>query len=367
MGGELTLGGLLGTGAALLLLGTGVAACNGQAQSALGNPEELGQVAEGLETGVLARVTNDNLTSITTGDSGPNVLPSGTLTARLTEGDQNYRIVENRNDGYRGNVRHAVAGQILLGDGCLGSHGKCLLFNGYGTPTDFNFTDKICPANQPDCGYAWSNDRLEIVLSRGLHENGFVDSPQPLQFGQKRYLRVYFRVGADFESPEPGDEIIISQVWQFPGNYPPLAVALKASSNPANVDVVFEYSNDNAQKVQFLVDTVNKNTWHNYYIMMIPEWAGAPAGLGSLLVWKDLGLSPTFVDTQALNYSTRMFAWGYRPTASPCANTGPSDCFDVRVGLYRDVHHELGHWSKHQPVYFDSLKMATNESTIVGM
>lgn len=332
----------------------GFAACDGQAQPSLGSQEELGQTAAALETGVLARVTNDNLTSIMTGDQ---FLPSGTLTARLTEGDQNYRIVENHNDAYRANARHAVAGQILLGDNCLSGHGNCLLFNGYGTPTDFNFTDKI----------GWSNDRLELVLSRGLHENGFVDSPQPLQFGQKRYLRFYFRVGADFESPEPGDEIIISQAWQFSGNYPPLAMALKASSTPDNVDVVFEYSNDNVQKVQFLVDTVARNTWHNYHIMMIPQWAGAPAGPGSLLVWKDLGLNPTFVDTQALNYSNRTFPWGYRPTAAPCASTGSSDCFDVRVGLYRDVHHELGHWSKHQPVYFDSLKMATNESTIVGM
>jgi hypothetical protein len=350
--------------------------------------EEVGAVKQRLEAGVAARVTGDpggnpDSIQIVTRDGR---LPSGTVTGKYIEEGRSYQIVENDKDQYRPNIRHAAPGHLLVSNPaeraseCLGSHGNCLVFRGYGTPTDFTFTDKS----------GWSNDRLELVLSRGSQDGGFSVPELPLKFGQKRYLRFYIRPAADFESPtSPDDSIIVSQVWQISqttsGLYPPILVVLKAGPTPSQLNLVFEYSNASVQRGVLATTTINKGSWNNFHIMLIPQWQGASAGLGGVLIWKNLGLNPTFIDTQALNYSTRNVAYGYRPATADhnddasvidtpantdaddltCLNDAMSNCFDIRVGIYRDVYHNYRP-SLHQTVYFDSIKITNNEASMNG-
>jgi hypothetical protein len=372
-----------------MVIGLAFAGCEGQPQLQQ-DWENVGESIQAvLPASVAARVTGERSSvTITTADS---LIPISTLTGKFTESGNTYQIAENNNDGYRANIRHAGPGELIVKSAaecalpnapcvseCLSTHGNCLLFNGYGTPTDFTFTDKT----------GWSNDRLELTLSPSLAEPGFMAPQLQLKFGQKRYLRFYFKVGADFEVPAAEDDIIISQVWQYnkePASLsrpPPFVVALRAGANGL-LKIVFMYANDTLPtdmkkgwEMPITVPaeaTIQKNTWYNFHVMLIPQYSGSPAGLGGILIWKNLGLSPSFVDTSALNYANRNVAFGYHPTTADgdvqCTDApgSMSNCFDMRVGIYRDVHHELGHPSKHQPVYFDSIKITSTEAAMNGI
>jgi hypothetical protein len=376
--------------AVFMVIGLAIAGCEGQPQRQR-DWEDVGESAQAIvPADPTVRVTGErSLVTITTADS---LLPVNTLTGKFTENGDTYQIAENNNDGYRANIRHARPGELIVKSAtecasptppdppcvseCLSGHGNCLLFNGYGTPTDFTFTDKN----------GWSNDRLELTLSPALAQPVFMAPRLQLKFGQKRYLRFYFKVGADFEIPQAGDDIIISQVWQYNKEQisrpPPFVVALRAGANGL-LKIVFMYANNTlpagAQKgfeMPIAVPaetTIQKNTWYNFHIMLIPQYSGSPAGLGGILIWKNLGLSPSFVAAAALNYANRNVAFGYHPTTPDtvveCTADADSmsNCFDMRVGIYRDVHHELGNPSKHQPVYFHSLKLTSTEAAMNGI
>lgn len=342
-------------------------------EQALTEPPEArsGEQTQALWDGVVARVTGDDPnTTITTRNSN---VPDGTITALMTEGGYEYKIVENDRDDYRPNIRHAPPGRLLSAGAnnpvCAGlGHGNCLLFMGYGSSQlDFIFQDKV----------SWGNDRLELVLARGS-EQGLGGAPS-WHFGEKRYLRFYLQIPSAFDSPFPCDtagrcdEIIISQIWQI-SNDPILLISLGYNSDSSKIDLIFRYSNDATHaslpnialaRPEFARTTISKGSWYNFHIMMIPRWNDN----GSVLIWKNLGLQPSFVDQQAINYSNRLFPWGFQPTvpAGTCDNSGTGDCFDIRVGIYRDVYHDQGHLSRHQPVYIDSLKVTATEAAMTGL
>lgn len=321
-------------------------ACAG-VESGDDGPNSAAEISQALETNVVARVTGEkDLTTITVTDSQ---VPQGTVTGKLIEGDTTYLFVENSNDNYMPNVRHASPGRLIQeGSPCLGGHGNCLLFNAYGTPTDFTFSEKT----------GWSNDRLELVLSRG--------DLQALTFGQNTYLRFYIRLDTSFETP--ASEFIVSQVWQNSSSLGPVFAIyiIQDPQDPTQLGMSFRYRNDpNAPQQaeyahEFHYERIARGTWYNYHLMLKPSYVGMASGRGAILIWKDVGLNGSLIDTQAVNYSatddTRYkFYWGFPPGGSL------GSTFDIRLGIYR------GMPSKHAPVWFDSIKVTRSTAAMPGI
>lgn len=376
--------------------------CSTVARSQAGTEaESTASASEALEADVLARVTGDRNDEVVAFDHD---LAGSSNYSKLKEDGTTYSFVENGLP--LSNIRHAPPGQVIrmatdVPCAALG-HGNCLLFNGYGTPTDFAFTDKDIRIGSNE---NWSNDRLELILSHGAGEAiaaGAQPDPQSpnLHFGRKRYLRYYVRIGDGFVGAAPracppsnqftpsDDEFIMTQVWQVssnaPGHGPVFAVYLFAyPADPNKVLMSFRVRNgtgsheeDTACGHEFHTELLNRNQWYNFYFQLIPNYIGNPTqDTGSILIWRDvdMGSWASITDQQARNFNEpHDFYWGYAPQAGWQTHVDAhnnydllGDRFELRVGLYRSGNSVAP--SKHQPVYFDSIKMSMTLEALSGL